>query len=167
MEKTDIDFRTARTCYDHLAGRLGTGIMASMIGRGILAGNDGVFDPAKAVPGRRSPAGREHEYWLTEAGQSWLEDFRLQVPAGSRRPLVRYCVDWTEQRHHLAGGLGAALLTRVIGLGWVRRSPAGRAVHVTDSGWAGLAAAFGPEVTMATTPETVSATGNDARSPAP
>ncbi|WP_199195659.1 hypothetical protein [Nocardia sp. MDA0666] len=26
-----------------------------------------------------------------------------------RRPAIRYCVDWSEHRHHLAGGLGAAL----------------------------------------------------------
>jgi hypothetical protein len=30
--------------------------------------------------------------------------------------LIRYCVDWTEQRHHLAGSLGAALAARLFGL---------------------------------------------------
>ncbi len=65
------------------------------------------------------------------------------MATGSRRPLIRYCVDWSEQRHHLAGALGAALLTRLTDLGWVRRSPASRAVRVTDDGRAGLATTFG------------------------
>ena len=72
-----------------------------------------------------------------------MDDFGIKVATGNRRPLIRYCVDWSEQRHHLAGGLGAALLTRLTGLGWVRRSPDSRAVHVTGEGRPGLAEAFG------------------------
>ena len=51
----------------------------------------------------------------------------------ARRPLIRYCVDWSEQRHHLAGSLGAALATRMIDLGWVRKAERSRAVHVSDA----------------------------------
>jgi hypothetical protein len=31
-------------------------------------------------------------------------------------------MDWSEQRHHLAGALGAALTTRLLDLGWIRRA---------------------------------------------
>jgi hypothetical protein len=62
-------------------------------------------------------------------------------PAGRR---ARQCLDWTEQRHHLAGGLGAALAGRLFELDWMRHAPpASRAVRLTDAGRAGLAAAFG------------------------
>jgi hypothetical protein len=54
-------------------------------------------------------------------------------------------VDWSEQRHHLAGALGAALLTRLADMDWVRRSPTSRAVQVTNNGRVGLAATLGVE----------------------
>jgi DNA-binding transcriptional ArsR family regulator len=143
--------RTARTCYDHLAGRLGTAVMASLIERGVLAGGDGTFSPAASVRDRLSAPGWDCEYRLTEAGRAWMDDFGVKVPAGTRRPLIRYCVDWSEQRHHLAGALGAALLDHMGDLGWLRRSPTSRAVHVTEAGCAGLAGTFGSAVSSALT----------------
>jgi hypothetical protein len=134
--------RSARTCYDHLAGRLGTGIMAALIDKGLLTGGDGTFDPGRD---RLSAPGRDRDYRLTDAGRTWLDDFGVKIAAGSRRPLIRYCVDWSEQRHHLADAFGAALLIRLTDMGWVRRSPTSRAVHVTDDGRAGLAATLGIE----------------------
>jgi hypothetical protein len=59
---------------------------------------------------------------------------------------VRYCVDWTEQRHHLSGAAGAALAARLFALGWLRRAARGRAVEVTAAGACGLENAFGIEV---------------------
>jgi ribosomal protein S19E (S16A) len=56
---------------------------------------------------------------------------------------VRYCVDWTEQQHHLSGGLGRALLDRFLSAGWVKRAPRGRVLTITDSGRSALADAFG------------------------
>jgi DNA-binding transcriptional ArsR family regulator len=134
--------RSARTCYDHLAGRLGTAIMSALIDKGVLTGGDGTFNPGRD---RLSAPGRDRDYRLTDAGRAWMDDFGVKVAEGSRRPLIRYCVDWSEQRHHLAGALGAALLTRLTDMDWVRRSPTSRAVHVTDDGRAGLAATLGVE----------------------
>jgi ribosomal protein S19E (S16A) len=56
---------------------------------------------------------------------------------------VRYCVDWTEQRHHLSGGLGRGVLDRFLTAGWVKRAPRGRAMTVTGEGRAALAGIFG------------------------
>ena len=61
----------------------------------------------------------------------------------NRRPVLRFCVDWSEQRHHLAGALGAALLTRMHEAGWVRSLPAPRAVELTGSGRTALADLLG------------------------
>jgi hypothetical protein len=137
--------RSARTCYDHLAGKLGTALMADLLRRGVLAGGDGTFDPAGGGRDRLSSAGCDCDYRLTEAGQAWLDDFGVKIPTGTRRPLIRYCVDWSEQRHHLAGGLGAGLLDRLTDLGWLRRSPTSRAVHITPEGRSSLAETFGIE----------------------
>jgi hypothetical protein len=59
---------------------------------------------------------------------------------------MRYCVDWSEQRHHLAGGLGRGLLDRLHELDWVRRTDATRALRVTGSGRDGLRATFGVDL---------------------
>ncbi len=66
-----------------------------------------------------------------------------------RRALIRYCVDWSEQRHHLAGALGAAVAERMFELDWCRRIPRSRAVRLTDAGRAGLDETFGVELDRA------------------
>jgi DNA-binding transcriptional ArsR family regulator len=139
--------RFARTCYDHLAGKLGTQLMASMIERQWLDGGDGMFDPGLARQDRLSAPGWDVDYRLTELGMRELADFGVRVEElPSRRALVRYCIDWSEQRHHLAGALGAAIADRTFELGWAKRAKKSRAVHVTDEGIDGLRETFGVEL---------------------
>ena len=137
--------RNARTCYDHLAGVLGTQLMASMLDRGLLTGGDGVFDHTTAREDRLSAPGSDYDYRLTARGEDELEQFGIDfAELRSRpRPMVRYCVDWSEQRHHLAGSLGAALADRMFELRWVSRARRGRAVTVSDEGARGLEETFG------------------------
>ena len=132
--------RQARTCYDHLAGRLGVAIMRSFLDRGFLIGGDGSFDPANSKLDRLSARGRDIDYELTSSGQDFLADLGADLP--SRRRAIRYCVDWSEQAHHLAGGIGRGLLDRLLDLGWVERQEQPRAIRVTDSGQVGLASTF-------------------------
>ncbi len=127
--------REARTCYDHLAGKLGTDLFAALLRRGVIEGGDGTFDPERAREDRLSSPGWDVEYRLGD--QQPLEELGIELPTG-RRPLIRYCIDWSEQRHHLGGGLGAALANRLFELGWVVRAAGSRAVHVTPAGSAGL-----------------------------
>jgi DNA-binding transcriptional ArsR family regulator len=137
--------RNARTCYDHLAGVLGTQLMASMLDRGLLTGGDGAFDRSTAREDRLSARGSDYDYRLTARGEDELEQFGIDfAELRSRpRPMVRYCVDWSEQRHHLAGSLGAALADRMFDLRWVSRARRGRAVTVSDEGARGLEETFG------------------------
>ena len=133
--------RTARTCYDHLAGRLGVGIMAGMLERGYLTGGDGRFDPGRRSQNRLNAYGTDCSYELTAPGRAFVDD--LGVVLSPRRPAIRYCIDWSEQRHHLSGNLGRGLLHQLTDLGWVRRSGATRAVEVTPAGCEGLALRLG------------------------
>jgi DNA-binding transcriptional ArsR family regulator len=139
--------RFARTCYDHLAGKLGTELMAAMLERGWLEGGDGQFDPARAREDRLSAPGWDVDYRLTDRGVEELAGFGVRVGRlPTRRRLVRYCIDWSEQRHHLAGALGAAIADRTFELGWARRARNSRAVHLTDEGREGLRDTFGVEL---------------------
>ncbi|WP_052848974.1 winged helix-turn-helix domain-containing protein [Streptomyces avicenniae] len=105
----------ARTCYDHLAGRLGVVLADAMIARGLVAADSGLA--------------------VTPAGRAWLADaLGYEQPPGSRRPLVRDCLDRTERRPHLAGALGAALCATALRRQWIRRVGSGRAVKVTPRG---------------------------------
>jgi DNA-binding transcriptional ArsR family regulator len=139
--------RFARTCYDHLAGVLGTELMTALLDRKLIAGGDGSFDPAAAKADRLSSPGFDLDYRLTAQGVEQLRAFGIDFETlPRRRPLIRYCVDWSEQRHHLAGSLGAALADRVFELGWARRTRRSRALLLTDDGYAGLRETFGMEL---------------------
>lgn len=112
-----------RTCYDHLAGRLGVAIADAMLEQRLLGDGLGVTDTGRA--------------WLTELG--------VPLPRAGRRPLGRACLDWTERRSHLAGAAGAGVCTVLRERGWVRRVGRGRAVAVTAEGADGLRELLGIE----------------------
>jgi DNA-binding transcriptional ArsR family regulator len=132
--------RAARTCYDHLAGRLGVALFEALLDSGSIAGGDGRHDPGRALQDRLSAPGRDVDYGLTALGRGRLEELGVRVPDGDR---LRYCVDWTEQRHHLSGAHGRALTERLFELGWVSRARTHRGVRVSEAGRRGLAETLG------------------------
>jgi DNA-binding transcriptional ArsR family regulator len=133
--------RTARTCYDHLAGRLGVALMATLIDAGHVTGGDGRHDPDGALQDRLSATGRDLDYRLAPTGADLLEDLGVALPSPSADGTIplRYCVDWSEQRHHVSGAVGRAIATRLLDLRWIRRIDGTRALRITDAGHDGLA----------------------------
>jgi DNA-binding transcriptional ArsR family regulator len=121
----DEALRAARTCYDHVAGRLGIGLARSLTDCGHVILADGAAT-------------------VTESGQRFLAEFGIDLVASdqSRRPLCRTCLDWSERRPHLAGRLGAGLLDRTLALGWVARVSDSRALRITPAGRRGFAERF-------------------------
>ncbi|HEX8752169.1 MAG TPA: metalloregulator ArsR/SmtB family transcription factor [Solirubrobacterales bacterium] len=105
----------ARTCYGHLAGRLGVGIAEAMQERGLLDREADVF-------------------LLTEDGRDWMRELGVVSPPRAGRT----CNDWSERRPHLAGRLGVALTKRMFELDWLERRSIPRAVAVTETGRVGL-----------------------------
>jgi hypothetical protein len=77
----------------------------------------------------------------TADGYTFLTDFGVRLP--QRRPAIRCCAGWSEQRHHLAGALGRGMLDRVTELGWLQRANGTRAVRLTGTGKTGLAKTSG------------------------
>jgi DNA-binding transcriptional ArsR family regulator len=109
--------REARTCYDHLAGRLGVEL-------------------ARALEHRRVVVPTNGDYALGEQAAPELAVLGIDLEALSeqRRPLVRGCLDWSERELHVAGALGAALNARLFELGCIVRRDRTRALAVTETG---------------------------------
>ena len=109
--------RSARICYDHLAGAFGVEL----------------FDALSRNSWLRLQAGNLS---LTRRGVRELDAFGIEVEAlaSAKRNLCRPCLDWSERRYHLAGSIGAALLASIFKLGWARRAPASRAIVFSAKG---------------------------------
>lgn len=125
----DEAMRFARTCYDHLAGRLGVGLTDALLDRELLAEADDGFQ-------------------LTDAGQERLADFGLDIASveASRRAFAPRCLDWSERTPHMGGALGAALFRALEARGWVTKPKHSRAVTLTDAGSKGLKQWFGFQI---------------------
>jgi DNA-binding transcriptional ArsR family regulator len=125
----DQALRAARTCYDHLAGRLGVALADAMIERGHVE--------------LASDAGA-----ITDSGAALLSGLGIDLQAlaagrRSQRLFCRPCIDWSERRPHLAGAVGAAICSHCFARGWIRRTEGTRAVSVTPKGRQALRESFG------------------------
>jgi DNA-binding transcriptional ArsR family regulator len=116
----DAALRTARTCYDHIAGRLGVAITEHLLEEGAMA-----FD---------GDAGGH----VTEHAAPVLQRLGIDAAAhptgGGKRPHCRPCLDWSERRMHVAGRLGAMICSHCLQEGWLLRRTDGRALEITPGG---------------------------------
>ena len=119
--------RHARTCYDHMAGRIAVAIADRLVQQSfILLDEDG---------------GQ-----LTDAGRSFFDELGVDLRlASKRRVFCRPCLDWSERRPHLAGAVGAAILDHALEHDWVEHVRDSRALVVTPVGVRELATTFGIE----------------------
>lgn len=113
----DKELRTARVCYNHMAGTRGVQMFQSLISAGHLIET-------------------EEEVTLTESGQRFITEFGIDLDAlnKGRAPLCRPCLDWSARETHLAGKLGRALLSHMEHLGWITRMPSSRLLRFSASG---------------------------------
>ena len=118
VPNTPPELRAGRTCYNHLAGRIGVALFDAML---------------------------EHGYWRRKADQSieisedgwvWLKrelSLERDDMSRGRSPLLRTCLDWSERRYHGAGTLPSNMLAAMVGKGWLARGP-GRKAMLTAAG---------------------------------
>jgi DNA-binding transcriptional ArsR family regulator len=122
--------RFCRSCYDHLAGKVGVALTRALEARDYLR-------PAENKRLEVTPAGSE---WLVRLG------IDLLGIKPSRAGLARQCLDWTERQHHVAGPLGVELLSALCAAGWLRRGRQSRAVEVLPKGRHELRTQLGVDV---------------------
>lgn len=132
--------RVCRTCYDHLAGKIGVQMTESMVRKGLISHEEGDGEPKERSGGM---SGRS--FVVTEKGIRFFDQMGVDCDAlrRERRGFARACLDWTERRPHLAGALGAALLQKMLDEHWLRRMEGTRAVLVTPKGRKALNELFG------------------------
>ena len=107
--------------------KVGENAASFSVADGAIVGGDGRHRVDDAGADRLSAPGRDVDYRLTRAGARRLEPLGIESPDPGRDGMpLRYCVDWTEQAHHLSGPLGRDLARRLLDLGWLRRADRGR-----------------------------------------
>lgn len=106
-----------RTCYDHLAGKVGVLMTEALIKQKIIELNTS-------------------DYIVTRKGDKFFSELEINTDElkKHRRIFAKPCLDWSERKHHLAGSLGAALLDKMLSLDWLRKTSHSRAITITSNG---------------------------------
>ena len=106
-----------RTCYDHLAGKIGVAVTDSLLEQKIIINKNDTFE-------------------VSLEGKNWFSDFgiNLEEAQKQKRIFLKPCLDWSERRNHLAGSVGALLLHKMITEDWIRKTKNSRAIIVTGKG---------------------------------
>jgi DNA-binding transcriptional ArsR family regulator len=124
------DFADCRTCYRHLAGRLGTVLYDGLVERGALAPQvDGTIE-----------LGPEAAPVFKSLGVD------TDRPQGTRKRFAFECLDCTENRPHLAGLMGDRVAEALTQKGWVEHTDEPRVMQITPGGKRGLSRALGVKV---------------------
>lgn len=123
--KSCADTLRARSCYNHVAGKLGVLMTERMVALNVLT----VRDDAVTVGPRY---------------QAFLGDIALDGPVvATGKPLAKLCLDWTERRHHLSGPLATAIMQKFLDAHWLERRVGSRALTITADGCQALERWFG------------------------
>ncbi|ASZ18579.1 MULTISPECIES: helix-turn-helix transcriptional regulator [Bacillus] len=125
------EFRYARTCYNHLGGKLGVAITNSLLDKGYLIKNDLYFH-------------------ITKTGQEFFKELGIDINkiTQKQRIFAKACLDCSEREHHLAGSLGNALLEKFLQLNWIQRVPKSRAIKLTPNGTKKFEQMFSIDITQ-------------------
>ena len=106
-----------RTCYDHLAGKIGVALTDSLLEQKIIVDNNNVFE-------------------ISPKGEKWFSDFGINVDEvkKQRRLFLKPCLDWSERRNHIAGSLATSIFDKMVSNDWLRKTNHSRAIIITGKG---------------------------------
>jgi len=106
-----------RTCYDHLAGKIGVALADSLLEQKIIIEKNNTFE-------------------ISPEGEKWFSDFgiNLEEAQKQKRIFLKPCLDWSERRYHIAGSVGTLLLNKMLEQDWIRRTKDSRTIIITGKG---------------------------------
>ncbi|CAA9201595.1 hypothetical protein FLA105534_03678 [Flavobacterium bizetiae] len=112
-----LPIKYCRTCYDHLAGKIGVALADSLINQKIIIEKNNIFE-------------------ISPEGEKWFSDFgiNLEEAQKQKRIFLKPCLDWSERRNHIAGSVGTLLLNKMLEQDWIRRTKDSRAIIITGKG---------------------------------
>ena len=116
----------ARSCYNHIAGRLGVMITERMVGMDFLQ-----------VQADTATLGKAGDVFFRKIG---IDMTKLKK---TNKPIVKPCLDWTERKNHLSGPLATEMMNRFLEMNYLARSSHGRALEITATGYVFLQREFG------------------------
>lgn len=121
VTNNDSEIKFCRTCYDHLAGKIGVEITVKLIEENYIVLDDKSF-------------------LVTDKGEQFFTDFGIDITIlkKQRRIFAKPCLDWSERKHHFLGSLATAFLNKMFELDWIRRIDNSRAILITANGQKGL-----------------------------
>lgn len=108
----------ARTCYDHLAGKVGVELTNWFILKNYIMN-------------------KNKEVFITKEGNRFFTEnigLDLEKLIIKKRKFAVMCLDWSERKHHLAGSLGNAILNYLLENGWVEHCGKSRGLRITEYG---------------------------------
>jgi DNA-binding transcriptional ArsR family regulator len=129
VPNTPTHLRSARTCYDHMAGHMAVQLRDR-------------FEKLRWLSASDSD---EDAYELTPSGREALCDLGIDIEAvrALRRRFAYACVDWSERCPHIGGALGHAILDAALKRKWFVQDLDSRALSLTSLGRRQLHARFG------------------------
>jgi predicted transcriptional regulator len=106
-----------RTCYDHLAGKIGVALTDSLLEQKIILDQNNTFE-------------------ISSEGEKWFSDFGINLVEAQKqkRIFLKPCLDWSERRNHIAGSVGTLLFNKMLKEDWFRKNENSRAITVTGKG---------------------------------
>ena len=106
-----------RTCYDHLAGKIGVALADSLLEQKIIIEKNNTFE-------------------ISPEGEKWFSDFGINIGDAKKqkRIFLKPCLDWSERRYHIAGSVGTLLLNKMLEQDWIRRTANSRVIIITGKG---------------------------------
>jgi DNA-binding transcriptional ArsR family regulator len=129
---TPPHLRSARTCYDHMAGLLAVTLR----------------DRFEKLNWLASGSIEADAYDLTEEGRKAIVALGIDIDAvrSLRRRFAYACVDWSERRPHIGGALGHAILQFALNRKWLVQDLDSRALTLTALGRRQMQARFGLKI---------------------
>jgi DNA-binding transcriptional ArsR family regulator len=116
----DQQMRLARTCYDHIAGRLGVALADAMLAQNWVEMDE---DDVLVTP-----------HGWTQLGAIGIDLAEFNPSRKSTAPMCKLCLDWSERRPHFAGRLGKALCNHGLAQGWIRKRNGSRSLDISPEG---------------------------------
>lgn len=113
----EVDFRYCRSCYSHLAGKIGVMITSKFEEFNYITEVDNIYE-------------------ITQKGRLFFDQFHIDIIELQlkKKYFAKTCLDWSERKHHLGGLLGTAFLSKMLILGWMTKEQGSRNIQITPRG---------------------------------